>query len=75
MSKDTPIDAESDLVADLNAQDDDGDGWSLHQRSDARDPARVGAVGTARLGELAGRLTAEEVWGIDAALLTVLGLR
>lgn len=33
-------DAEIDLVADLNAQDDDGNGWSLLR--DARDPARVG---------------------------------
>jgi len=31
---------EIDLVADLNAQDDDGNGWSLLR--DARDPARVG---------------------------------
>jgi hypothetical protein len=27
-----------------------------------------------RLGVLAGRLTPEEQWGVDAALLTVLGL-
>ena len=40
MSKDVPIDSEIDLVADLNAQDDDGNGWSLLR--DARDPARVG---------------------------------
>jgi len=35
---------------------------------------QVGAVDVGRLGELAGRLTAEEQWGVDAALLTVLGL-
>jgi hypothetical protein len=35
----TPIDAEVDLVADLNAQDDEGNGWSLLR--DARDPSRV----------------------------------
>jgi hypothetical protein len=40
MSKGDSIDAEIDLVADLNAQDDDGNGWSLLR--DARDPARVG---------------------------------
>jgi hypothetical protein len=39
MSEQAPIDAEVDLVADLNAQDDDGNGWSI--LSDARDPARV----------------------------------
>ncbi len=36
---------------------------------------QVGAVDTGRLGDLAGRLTPEEQWGVDAALLTVLGLR
>ncbi|MBT8213715.1 MAG: type II toxin-antitoxin system PemK/MazF family toxin [Acidimicrobiia bacterium] len=35
---------------------------------------QVGAVDIRRLGELAGRVTPEEQWGIDAALLTVLGL-
>jgi mRNA interferase MazF len=35
---------------------------------------QVGAVDVRRLGELAGRLSPEEQWGIDAALLTVLGL-
>ena len=34
-----PVD-EIDLVADLNAQDDDGNGWSLLR--EARDPTRVG---------------------------------
>lgn len=34
----------------------------------------VGAVDVRRLGDLAGHLTAEEQWGVDAALLTVLGL-
>ena len=35
---------------------------------------QVGAVDVGRLGKLAGRLTPEELWGVDAALLTVLGL-
>lgn len=39
MSSDASIDAEIDLVADLDAQDDDGNGWSVLR--DARDPARV----------------------------------
>jgi hypothetical protein len=39
MNEQAPIDAEIDLMADLNAQDDDGNGWSI--LSDARDPARV----------------------------------
>ena len=34
----------------------------------------VGAVDLQRLGDLAGHLTPEEQWGVDAALLTVLGL-
>ncbi len=34
----------------------------------------VGAVDVQRLGDLAGHLTPEEQWGVDAALLTVLGL-
>ena len=33
------MDPEIDLVADLNAEDDDGLGWSV--LSDARDPSRV----------------------------------
>jgi hypothetical protein len=33
------MDTEIDLVADLNAQDDDGMGWTTI--SDARDPAKV----------------------------------
>jgi mRNA interferase MazF len=36
---------------------------------------QVGAVDVGRLGHLAGHLTREELWGIDEALLTVLGLR
>jgi mRNA-degrading endonuclease toxin of MazEF toxin-antitoxin module len=36
---------------------------------------QTGAVDTTRLGNLAGRVTPEEQWGIDEALLTVLGLR
>lgn len=35
---------------------------------------QVGAVDVTRLGDLAGHLTSEEQWGVDAALLTVLGL-
>lgn len=36
---------------------------------------QVGAVDAARLGELVGRVTPEQQWGIDEALMTVLGLR
>lgn len=36
---------------------------------------QVGAVDTSRLGRLAGHLSPEELWGVDEALLTVLGLR
>ena len=35
---------------------------------------QMGAVDSRRLGALAGHLTAEEMWGVDEALLTVLGL-
>ncbi len=35
---------------------------------------QVGAVDVGRLGDLAGRLAPEEQWGVDAALLAVLGL-
>ena len=35
---------------------------------------QVGAVDHGRLGALAGHVSPEELWGIDAALLTVLGL-
>lgn len=35
---------------------------------------QLGAVDSRRLGELAGHLTHEELWGVDEALLTVLGL-
>lgn len=35
----------------------------------------VGAVDASRLGDLAGHLTAEEMWGVDDALATVLDLR
>ncbi len=35
---------------------------------------QIGAVDIGRLGDLAGRLTSEEQWGVDAAILTVLGL-
>jgi mRNA interferase MazF len=36
---------------------------------------QIGAVDGRRLGELAGHLTHEELWGVDEALLAVLGLR
>jgi mRNA interferase MazF len=36
---------------------------------------QVGAVDAGRLGKLVGRVTPEQQWGIDEALLTVLGLR
>ena len=35
---------------------------------------QLGAVDTSRLGDLAGHLTREELWGVDEALMTVLGL-
>lgn len=35
---------------------------------------QLGAVDLTRLGDLAGHVTPEESWGIDTALLTVLGL-
>ncbi len=36
---------------------------------------QVGTVAVERLGDLAGHLSREELWGVDDALLTVLGLR
>jgi len=36
---------------------------------------QLGAVDASRLGELSGRLTSEELWDVDEALVTVLGLR
>jgi mRNA interferase MazF len=36
---------------------------------------QIGAVDSGRLGELVGHLTAEEMWAIDEALVTILGLR
>jgi mRNA interferase MazF len=36
---------------------------------------QLGAVHAHRLGDLAGHLTAEELWGVDDALATVLGIR
>ncbi|MBI4259994.1 MAG: type II toxin-antitoxin system PemK/MazF family toxin [Actinobacteria bacterium] len=36
---------------------------------------QIGAVDATRLGNLVGRVTPEELWGIDDALGTVLGLR
>ena len=35
---------------------------------------QVGAVDSRRLGELYGHLSPEELWGVDEALTTVLGL-
>ena len=35
---------------------------------------QMGAIDTNRLGEIAGHLSAEEQWGVDTAVLTVLGL-
>jgi mRNA interferase MazF len=35
---------------------------------------QLGAVDVRRLGQLSGHLSPEELWGIDDALLTVLGL-
>ncbi|HVE46150.1 MAG TPA: type II toxin-antitoxin system PemK/MazF family toxin [Acidimicrobiales bacterium] len=35
---------------------------------------QVGAVDARRLGELSGHLSREELWGVDEALMTVLGL-
>ena len=36
---------------------------------------QVGAIDVGRLGVLVGRVSPEQQWGIDEALLTVLGLR
>lgn len=36
---------------------------------------QIGAVDSGKLGRLVGHVTPEEQWGIDDALLTVLGLR
>jgi mRNA interferase MazF len=36
---------------------------------------QVGAVDAGRLGDLVAKVAAEQQWGIDEALLTVLGLR
>jgi len=35
---------------------------------------QLGAVDTSRLGELSGHLSPEELWGVDEALSTILGL-
>ena len=35
---------------------------------------QIGALDTGRLGDLVGRLTPEEQWGVDTALAVVLGL-
>jgi mRNA interferase MazF len=36
---------------------------------------QIGAVDNRRLGKLVGHVTPEEQWGVDEALLTILGLR
>ena len=36
---------------------------------------QVGAIDAGCLGELVGRVTPEQQWGIDEALMTILGLR
>ncbi|MEM9610907.1 MAG: type II toxin-antitoxin system PemK/MazF family toxin [Actinomycetota bacterium] len=36
---------------------------------------QLGAIDVSRLGELSGHLSPEELWGVDAALSTVLDLR
>ncbi len=36
---------------------------------------QIGAIDVGRLGKLIGHVTPEQQWGIDEALLTVLGLR
>ena len=35
---------------------------------------QMGAVDVGRLGDIAGHLSAKEQWGVDTAILTVLGL-
>lgn len=35
---------------------------------------QIGAFDVNRLGDLAGHLSSQEQWGVDAAILTVLGL-
>jgi mRNA interferase MazF len=35
---------------------------------------QIGAVDVSRLGKLCGHLSPEELWGVDEALMTVLGL-
>jgi mRNA interferase MazF len=35
---------------------------------------QLGSVDTQRLGKLVGHLTHDEMWGVDEALVTVLGL-
>lgn len=36
---------------------------------------QVGGIDAGRLGELVGHVSPDQLWGIDEALLTVLGLR
>ena len=48
---------------------------SIEQESTKVLVEQIGAVDTTRLGDLIGRVSPEKQWGIDEALLTVLGLR
>ena len=48
---------------------------SIEQESTKVLVEQIGAVDTTRLGDLIGRVSPEEQWGIDEALLTVLWLR
>jgi hypothetical protein len=43
-------------------------------RGDIFELLPLGAVDATRLGDLVGHVTAEELWGLDEALLTVLGV-
>lgn len=78
----------SSAVGRLPASVGSAGGTDLDQRQARLVPARdryrwhptrvlveqVGAVDVQRLGNLESHLTREEQWGVDAALLTVLGL-
>jgi len=48
---------------------------SIDQESTKVLVEQIGAVDTTRLGDSMGQVSPEEQWGIDEALLTVLGLR
>jgi mRNA-degrading endonuclease toxin of MazEF toxin-antitoxin module len=57
-------------VAALEADEDDRLGETARVLVE-----QVGAVDAGRLGELVDRVSPEQQWGIDDALMTVLGLR